>query len=124
MTGGGRVRENRDVLDWLAEAARRGAGEVILNAIDADGTRQGYDLELLKAARQRVQIPIIASGGAGRVDHMAQAFQEADVDGALAASIFHYDNMKIGDIKRQLKNKGIEVRLFDEFENSSVTGRR
>lgn len=123
MTGGGKVRENLDVLDWLEEAVGRGAGEVILNAISADGTRQGYDLDLLKAARKRVRIPIIASGGAGQIEHFAQAFCEADVDGVLAASIFHYDKIKIAEVKRQLKIKGVEVRTYEGVDSGSITGR-
>jgi cyclase len=100
----------RLTLDWLAEAVRRGAGEIVLNCMGSDGVRSGYDLEQLRAARRVVDVPLIASGGAGAPEHFAAVFREADVDGALAASVFHSGAIAIPDLKDFLAGKGIEVR--------------
>ncbi|MCD9029605.1 imidazole glycerol phosphate synthase subunit HisF [Luteimonas sp. BDR2-5] len=97
-------------LDWIVEAQRRGAGEIVLNCMDSDGVRRGYDIVQLKAARAVCGVPLIASGGAGTAEHFAEAFAEADVDGALAASVFHSGAIAIPDLKRELKARGIEVR--------------
>lgn len=97
-------------LDWIVEAQRRGAGEIVLNCIDSDGVRDGYDLEQLRAARALCQVPLVASGGAGTPAHFVAAFAEADVDAALAASVFHTGAIAIPDLKRHLAAHGVEVR--------------
>ncbi|MEH6663455.1 MAG: imidazole glycerol phosphate synthase subunit HisF [Brevundimonas sp.] len=106
-----RCGANRLTLDWITEAQALGAGEIVLNCIDQDGVRNGYDVEQLKAARERLTIPLVASGGAGSPDHFRQVFAEADVSGALAASVFHSGAIRIPDLKRTLDSDGIEVRL-------------
>ena len=98
-------------LDWIAEVAARGAGEIVLNCIGSDGMRQGFDIEQLKAARQLLSIPLIASGGAGSIQHFIDVFEQADVDGALAASVFHSNQVQIPALKRSLSAAGIGVRL-------------
>jgi len=97
-------------LDWIVEAQRRGAGEIVLNCMDCDGVRRGYDVEQLRQARALCNVPLIASGGAGAMEHFAQAFDQADVDGALAASVFHSGAIAIADLKRYLREQQIEVR--------------
>jgi cyclase len=101
----------RRTLDWMAEAQRRGAGEIVLNCMDTDGVRQGYDLAQLAAARAVCTVPLIASGGAGTVEHFRNAFTRARVDGALAASVFHSGAIAVPDLKRYLQQEGITVRL-------------
>lgn len=108
-THGGRTGTGIDALDWIAEAARLGAGEVLLNSMDADGTKDGFDLELIGLARKRVSLPLIASGGAGRVEHFAPAVR-AGADAVLAASVFHYGELTIAGVKDALRADGIEVR--------------
>jgi cyclase len=100
----------RRTLDWLVEAERRGAGEVVLNCMGSDGVRRGYDLAQLRAARAVLGVPLIASGGAGAPEHFAAVFREADVDGALAASVFHSGAIAIPELKRYLAGEGIAVR--------------
>ncbi|GAB3785506.1 imidazole glycerol phosphate synthase subunit HisF [Dyella agri] len=100
----------RRTLDWVAEAQQRGAGEIVLNCMGSDGVRQGYDIEQLKAVRALCQVPLIASGGAGEPAHFRDAFTEADVDGALAASVFHSGAIAIPELKRYLCEQGIRVR--------------
>ena len=100
----------RTLLEWLDEAQARGAGEIVLNCMASDGVRDGYDLEQLRAARARCRVPLVASGGAGSVDHFASAFEQADVDGALAASVFHSGAVSIPALKRDLAARGIAVR--------------
>lgn len=97
-------------LDWAVEAQERGAGEIVLNCMGSDGVRNGYDLVQLRAVRAICDVPLIASGGAGTVDHFAQVFHDADVDGALAASVFHSGAVRIPELKHYLRNEGIEVR--------------
>lgn len=97
-------------LDWVAEAQRLGAGEIVLNCMDNDGVRRGYDIEQLSAVRAICQVPLVASGGAGEPEHFAQVFREADVDAALAASVFHSGKIAIADLKRDLAERNIEVR--------------
>ena len=97
-------------LDWIAEAQRLGAGEIVLNCMDSDGVRRGYDIAQLQEARQACQVPLVASGGAGAMLHFAEAFEQADVDGALAASVFHGGSIAIPELKRFLRQRGIEVR--------------
>lgn len=97
-------------LDWVVEAQERGAGEIVLNCMGSDGVREGYDLEQLQAVRERCMVPLVASGGAGTAEHFARAFIEADVDAALAASVFHSGAVRIPELKRHLRAQGIEVR--------------
>lgn len=100
----------RRTLDWVVEAQALGAGEIVLNCMDSDGVRKGYDIEQLKAARAVCDVPLVASGGAGEPGHFADAFRDADVDAALAASVFHSGKIRIVDLKQQLRGQGIEVR--------------
>lgn len=109
--GGGRIETELDALEWAVEGVRLGAGELVVNSIDADGMKQGYDIELLKEITSRVGVPVIASGGAGRIEDFAEAVLQADVDGVLAASVFHYRELSIREVKQHMKSKGIEVRL-------------
>jgi len=101
---------HRRTLDWIAEAVDRGAGEVVLNCMDQDGVRDGYDIEQLEAARAVCSTPLIASGGAGRKEHFKSVFELAKVDGALAASVFHKGVIEIGQLKSWLDGEGIRVR--------------
>lgn len=101
----------RRTLDWMAETQRRGAGEIVLNCMGSDGVRGGYDLEQLAAARAVCHVPLIASGGAGAPEHFRDAFIEADVDGALAASVFHSGAIAIPQLKHYLRGQGVAVRL-------------
>jgi len=107
---GGRENTGRDVLAWAAEAEERGAGEILLTSMDRDGTKRGYDCGLLKAVTSRVSIPVIASGGAGNMDHFVEAFTTGGADAVLAASLFHTRSMAIGDVKDYLRMKGVPVR--------------
>ncbi|MFI5350166.1 MAG: imidazole glycerol phosphate synthase subunit HisF [Elusimicrobiota bacterium] len=104
------VSAKRRMLDWLAEIQDRGAGEVVLNCMDADGTGAGYDIEQLSAARGVLKLPLVASGGAKTAAHFVRVFKEAGVDAALAAGAFHRGELEIGALKRELKSSGIEVR--------------
>ena len=101
----------RATLDWLQEAVARGAGEIVLNCMGADGTRDGYDLQQLAAARAVCPVPLIASGGAGSMRHFTEVFENTDVDGALAASVFHKNLIAIAELKAELARHGIPVRL-------------
>jgi len=100
----------RRTLDWIAEAQQRGAGEIVLNCMGSDGVRRGYDVEQLRAARAVCEVPLVASGGAGSAQHCAQAFERADVDAALAASVFHSGELRIPGLKRELRERGLQVR--------------
>ena len=101
----------RETLDWVVEAQQRGAGEIVLNCMASDGVRSGYDIAQLRAVRTRCQVPLVASGGAGAMEHFAAAFEQAQVDATLAASVFHSGEMTIGALKTSLRERGIEVRL-------------
>ncbi len=101
---------SRSTLDWLREAQQRGAGEIVLNCMNADGTRDGYDLVQLAQAREHCAVPLIASGGAGTLQHFAEVFRQTGVNGALAASVFHRGSIGIPALKRFLRESGIEVR--------------
>ncbi|WP_122464778.1 imidazole glycerol phosphate synthase subunit HisF [Brevundimonas lutea] len=103
-------RSGRRTLDWIVEAQTLGAGEIVLNCMDQDGVRRGYDIEQLKAARARLTIPLVASGGAGSARHFRDAFVEAGVSGTLAASVFHTGALTIGALKTELAREGVEVR--------------
>ena len=107
---GGRIDMGIDAVEWAVEAERRGAGEILLTSMDCDGTKAGYDTDLTRAIASAVNIPVIASGGAGTMDHFYDAF-EAGAEAALAASLFHYKEMEIMDLKRYLKGRGISVRM-------------
>ena len=108
---GGRVNTGKDAVKWAIEAERRGAGEILLTSMDCDGTKAGYDIELTKAVSSAVQIPVIASGGAGTMDHFAEALTDGGAEAALAASLFHFREMEIIELKKYLDKKGIPVRL-------------
>lgn len=107
---GGRKATGLDALEWVEELVDRGAGELVLNSIDADGTRQGYDLELNQAVAARVAVPIVASGGAGNLEHLFQVLTAGQASAALAASVFHYQVYTIADVKSYLKERGVAVR--------------
>jgi cyclase len=101
----------RDTLDWVGEVQRRGAGEIVLNCMASDGTRSGYDIQQLRRVRALCSVPLIASGGAGATEHFASVFRDGQVDGALAASVFHSGAILIPQLKQALHAQGIEVRL-------------
>ena len=108
---GGRVDMGIDAVEWAMQADRLGAGEILLTSMDGDGTKAGYDLELTRAIADNVSVPVIASGGAGTMEHFYEAFTEGGADAALAASLFHFKEMEIMDLKQFLKDKGIAVRI-------------
>jgi cyclase len=100
----------RDTLDWVREAQRRGAGEIVLNCMASDGVRKGYDIAQLRAVRAVCRVPLVASGGAGSTEHFTQVFKAAEVDAALAASVFHSGEIAIPELKQRLRADGVEVR--------------
>lgn len=108
---GGRIATEKTALDWAKEVEDRGAGEILLTSMDADGTKNGYDLELTHAIANAVSIPVIASGGAGTLDHFYQAFAEGNASAALAASVFHFNEFSVGQVKGYLNERGVPVRL-------------
>ena len=108
---GGRVDVGQDAVEWAVEAEKRGAGEILLTSMDGDGTKAGYDLELTKAVADAVEIPVIASGGAGNLEHFFEALTYAGAEAVLAASLFHYKELEIRQVKEYLRNRGISVRL-------------
>ncbi|MGA1193242.1 MAG: imidazole glycerol phosphate synthase subunit HisF [Kiritimatiellia bacterium] len=110
-THGGRNPTERDAVAWAKEGVERGAGEILLTSMDADGTKDGYDLELTRAVADAVGVPVIASGGAGNLDHLCDAVQRGGADAVLAASIFHFGEYTIRQAKEHMKSRGIEVRL-------------
>jgi cyclase len=107
----GRAATGREAVEWAREAAERGAGEILLTSIDRDGTRQGYDCALTAAVADAVSIPVIASGGAGTFEHFHQVFTEGRADAALAASVFHFSEHAVGELKAYLRDRGVPVRL-------------
>jgi cyclase len=111
FVNGGRVPTGRDVVEWAREGAERGAGEILLTSMDRDGTKDGYDLELTRAVADAVDIPVIASGGAGELSHLTEAITEARADAVLVASIFHYGQYRVRDAKEHLRAAGIPVRI-------------
>lgn len=111
FTHGGRTPTGIDALQWMQETEKRGAGELLLTSMDFDGTKNGYDLYLYKKVSEMVKIPVIASGGAGNIGHMADVLADGGADAVLAASIFHFNEYTVQDIKKELNNKGIQVRL-------------
>lgn len=108
---GGRVPTDLEAVRWAREVEARGAGEILLTSMDRDGTKAGYDLDLTRAVADAVSIPVIASGGAGSRDHFAEALQQGGADAALAASLFHYNELRIGELKQYLHEQGLPIRL-------------
>lgn len=108
---GGRQATGRDALEWAIEAVKLGAGEIVLNSIDADGTRKGFDIEITRQVGESVGVPVVASGGAGNLDHMAEVLIDGKADAVLAASVFHYGTYTVRQVKEHLANKGISIRL-------------
>jgi cyclase len=108
-THGGRRSAGLDAVEWAARGAELGAGEILLNAMDADGTQDGFDLELLRLVRAAVDVPVIASGGAGALDHFPPAV-DAGADAVLAATVFHFGTLRIGEVKKSLADAGHPVR--------------
>jgi cyclase len=108
---GGRVNTGIDAVEWAQEAVKRGAGELLLTSMDTDGTKAGYDILLTSLVTERVNVPVIASGGAGKLEHFADVIQKADASAVLAASLFHYRELSISDVKKYLRAQGIAVRI-------------
>lgn len=108
---GGREDTGIDALQWAVDGVNSGAGELVVNSIDTDGVKGGFDLELLDAIAARVNVPIIASGGAGKMEDFSELFSHEGIDAGLAASIFHYKEIRIEDLKKYLRDQGVEVRL-------------
>ena len=109
---GGRIDTGLDVVKWAMEAERLGAGEILLTSMDADGTKEGFDIDMLNAVCNEVNIPVIASGGCGRLSHFTEVFQNTSADAALAASIFHYGELTVGEVKAELKKNNLPVRIL------------
>jgi len=112
FVNGGRIDTGLDVVQWAIEAERLGAGEILLTSMDADGTKQGFDIDMLNAVCGVVNIPVIASGGCGQLSHFTEMFQKTTADAALAASIFHYGELTVNQVKMELKNNNLPVRLL------------
>ncbi len=110
VINGGRIDTGKDLIEWVKELEERGAGEILLTSMDADGTKAGYDLEMTKAVCDAVNIPVIASGGAGSIDDFAEVFEETGCDAALAASLFHYGELTIDEVKDAMRARGIAAR--------------
>lgn len=108
---GGRIDTGLDAIEWAEKAYKMGAGEILLTSMDCDGTKDGYDIELTKIISETVSIPVIASGGAGNMEHFYEALTEGKADAALAASLFHYKELEINDLKHYLHDKGVSIRL-------------
>lgn len=108
---GGRIPTGIDAVQWAKEAEKRGAGEILLTSMDCDGRKTGYDIELTRAVSESVGIPVIASGGAGKAEHFLDAFEQGKADAVLAASLFHFNELPVPELKKYLKEKGIAVRL-------------
>jgi cyclase len=108
---GGRKPTGFEAIEWARRVESLGAGEIVLNSIDADGTKAGFDLEITRRVSEAVRIPVVASGGAGKLEHLAEVLKQGRADAVLAASIFHFGEYTVGDVKRYLKAEGIHVRL-------------
>lgn len=108
---GGRIDTGMDLLEWVQKGVSLGAGEILLTSMDTDGVKQGYDLKMLQVVRNITNVPVIASGGCGSLEHFAEVFETDVADAALAASLFHYDELSVQDVKAYLQKKGIPVRL-------------
>jgi cyclase len=111
VINGGRMRTGLDALEWIKRGVSLGAGEVVINAIDADGTREGYDIELTRLVADSVNVPVVASGGAGTPEHIREVLTEGGADAALVSSMIHYKNYTIKEIKEYLRDNGVKVRL-------------
>jgi cyclase len=111
---GGRIDTGLDAVEWAARAEKLGAGEILLTSMDCDGTKTGYDIELTRLIAETVRIPVIASGGAGTLEHFYEALTEGKADAALAASLFHYKELEIKEVKAYLRSRGVSVRLPQE----------
>lgn len=107
---GGRKATNLDAVQWAKEGVKKGAGELLVTSMDKDGTKSGYDIDLYRQLTKAVSVPVIASGGCGKLTDFSDVFRESDVDGALAASVFHFGELTISDVKQQLKTDGVIVR--------------
>jgi len=110
VTAGGRIPTGIDAIEWAKEGERLGAGEILLTSMDADGTKAGFDCPLTRAVTEAVSIPVIASGGCGRLEHFAQVFEQTDCDAALAASLFHFGELTVPQVKEFLRTRNIKVR--------------
>lgn len=119
FVNGGRIATGLNAVEWAAEAERLGAGEILLTSMDRDGTKDGYDLSLTRAVTRAVNIPVIASGGAGKLEHFAEVIVEADADAVLAASLFHRGELPIAAVKSYLRRSGIPVRLTAGVEGAA-----
>ena len=108
---GGRTPVGRDAIEWAREGVERGAGEILLTSMDRDGTEDGYELELTRAVSDAVDVPVIASGGAGTLDHLVDAVEQGGADAVLCASIFHYGHHTVREAKERMREAGIPVRL-------------
>src|SRR5207244_2269711 len=108
---GGRKPTGHEAVDWARRAVDLGAGEIVLNSIDADGTRAGFDLVITRRISEAVGVPVVASGGAGKLEHLAEVLLQGKADAVLAASVFHFGDFSVGDVKRFLAGQGIPVRL-------------
>ncbi len=111
FTHGGRHATGLEALDWAGRACELGAGEIVLNSIDADGTKAGYDLEITRRVSDAVGVPVVASGGAGQLAHLSEVLLAGHADAVLAASIFHFGEFSVGEVKRYLADCGIKIRL-------------
>ena len=111
LVAGGRKNTGLDVVEWSREATRRGAGEILLTSMDCDGVKEGYDIDLTRAVTRAVNVPVIASGGAGELDDFAEVVIEAQADAVLAASVFHFGEMSVLDVKKAMARAGVPVRL-------------
>lgn len=118
FVNGGRVGTGREVLAWAKEAEARGAGEIVLNVMNSDGTLEGYDIAMTRAVSEAVHIPVVASGGAGKPEHLFQVLTEGKADAALAASIFHFRTWSVPQVKDYLAKHGVHVRLTPELQNA------
>jgi cyclase len=114
---GGREKTNLDAISWAKQVVSLGAGEIVVNSIDEDGMKQGYDIELLKQITAAVNVPVIASGGAGKIEHFYEAASKANVDGILAASVFHFGEIKINTLKQALNDQGMPIRILKEYSH-------
>ena len=124
FVGGGRFETERLALEWIREGEELGAGEILLTSMDRDGTQAGYDLQLLRQVSEMVRIPVIASGGAGSPEHLLAGFREGRADAVLAASIFHYDQYSIQQVKGFLRERGIPIRLREGWDGKEGRGDR
>ncbi|MCL2024277.1 MAG: imidazole glycerol phosphate synthase subunit HisF [Coriobacteriia bacterium] len=111
MTNGGRTNTGLDVIEWAREATRRGAGEILLTSMDCDGVQDGYDIELTRAVARAVDVPVVASGGAGKIEDFVEAIIEGEADAVLAASVFHFGTLTIAEVKEAMAAAGIAVRI-------------